>query len=425
MASAAQQGVTTLVSVQSSGALSNNHSYQAMISADGNTVAFYSFANNLVPGDTNGFADVFVHDLQTGSTTRVSVDSSGVQGNGACQEVAISADGHYVVFNSDATNLVANDTNGVRDVFLRDRQAGTTERVSIGSAGIEGDQLSLGGVAVSDNGRYVAFASNATNLVPGDTNGTADVFIRDRMLSTTLRASVDSAGAQGGGWSYYPSLSSSGRVCAFQSAATFDPADTNGSDDVYVRDLTTGITSLASVSSTGAISDNYSGYPAVSGNGRFVVFESVATTLVPNDTNHQYDIFVRNLQSGTTTRVNVAASGAQATGGAQGAGSMSRRPAISADGRYVAYESGAVNLAPGDTNGMPDAFLYDAFAHTTTRVSVSTNGGQITNTNAGIATVSADGRRVTFFTQFPLASNDNNGVVDIYLREITCFPPAT
>src|SRR5882672_8840128 len=262
MASAAQQGVTTLVSVQSSGALSNNHSYQAMISADGNTVAFYSFANNLVPGDTNGFADVFVHDLQTGSTTRVSVDSSGVQGNGACQEVAISADGHYVVFNSDATNLVANDTNGVRDVFLRDRQAGTTERVSIGSAGIEGDQLSLGGVAVSDNGRYVAFASNATNLVPGDTNGTADVFIRDRMLSTTLRASVDSAGAQGGGWSYYPSLSSSGRVCAFQSAATFDPADTNGSDDVYVRDLTTGITSLASVSSTGAISDNYSGYPA-------------------------------------------------------------------------------------------------------------------------------------------------------------------
>ena len=424
-ASAAQQGVTTLVSVHSSGALSDNHSYQAAISADGNTVAFYSFATNLVPGDTNGVADVFVHDLQTGATTRVSVDSSGVQGNGACQDFAISGDGRYVVFDSDATNLVANDANGVRDVFLHDRQTGTTERVSINAAGIEGNQFSGNGVSVSNDGRFVAFSSGATNLVPGDTNGTSDVFIRDRTLSTTILASVDSAGAQGGLWSYYPSLSGNGRVCAFQSASSFDPADTNGFDDVYVRDLTTGITSIASASSTGAIGDSYSGLPAVSGNGRFVAFESRATTLVPNDTNQQYDIFVRDLQSGTTTRVNVGASGAQATGGAQGFSSMSRRPAISVDGRYVAYESGAINLAPGDTNGMPDAFLCDRFAHTTTRVSVSNSGTQITNTNAGVATVSADGRRVVFFTQFPLDSNDTNGIVDIYLREITCFPPAT
>jgi archaellum component FlaF (FlaF/FlaG flagellin family) len=187
---AALTATTERASVDSSGIQGNRNSGNPSISADGRYVAFDSAATNLVPGDTNGLVDVFVHDRQTGRTTRVSVDSKEIQGNNASWEPSISADGRYVAFDSAATNLVPGDTNYVVDVFVHDRQTGQTTRVSVDSNGIQANQESVGLVGISADGRYVAFDSYATNLVPGDTNDLVDVFVHDSPSVTSAIAPV-------------------------------------------------------------------------------------------------------------------------------------------------------------------------------------------------------------------------------------------
>ena len=171
---------TTRVSVDSAGVEGNNGSWVPSISGDGRFVAFESYASNLVPGDTNLTVDVFVHDRQTGQTTRVSVDSAGVEGNGWSWPSSISGDGRFVAFESGASNLVPGDTNLTGDVFVHDRQTGQTTRVSVDSAGVEGNSVSQTH-SISGDGRFVAFESAAYNLVPGDTNGRYDVFVHDRL----------------------------------------------------------------------------------------------------------------------------------------------------------------------------------------------------------------------------------------------------
>jgi Tol biopolymer transport system component len=175
----ASPGTTTRVSVASNGAQGNGDSFSSSISADGRYVAFHSIASNLVSGDTNGAWDVFVHDRQSGQTTRVSAASNGAQGNGDSESPSISADGRYVAFSSDASNLVSGDTNGAWDVFVHDRQSGQTTRVSAASNGAQGNGDSES-PSISADGRYVAFSSDASNLVSGDTNGAWDVFVHDR-----------------------------------------------------------------------------------------------------------------------------------------------------------------------------------------------------------------------------------------------------
>src|SRR5204863_349490 len=216
---------TERVSVASDGTTEGNDaSLGSALSADGRFVAFDSAATDLVAGDTNGVADVLVHDRQTGTTERVSVASGGgTQGNGNSGGFfsfpALSADGRLVAFQSDATNLVAGDTNGTTDVFVHDRQTGTTERVSVASGGTEGNGFSAG-LALSADGRFVAFHSTATNLVAGDTNGKTDVFVHDRQTGTTERVSVDSDGTQGNGPSAGAALSADGGLVAFHGTAT-------------------------------------------------------------------------------------------------------------------------------------------------------------------------------------------------------------
>src|SRR5690606_33451585 len=191
-------GRTTLVSRSTAGVQGNNFSTGAAISADGRYVAFGSFASNLVPGDTNGTWDVFVHDRQTGVTTRVSVDSNGTEGNLPSSSPAISADGRFVAFQSDSTNLVPNDSNAATDVFLHDRQTGSTVRASIAANGADPNGSSTG-ASLSATGRFIAFGSSASNLVPGDTNAAGDVFVYDRQTGTTSRVSVNSSRVQGNG----------------------------------------------------------------------------------------------------------------------------------------------------------------------------------------------------------------------------------
>jgi Tol biopolymer transport system component len=345
--------VVQRVSLASDGSQATGPSSGSPISADGRFIAFQSAATDLVPGDTNGLVDVFVHDRLTGQTTRVSVASDGTQATGGSVSPALSADGRFVAFFSDAPNLVPGDTNGLFDVFVHDRLTGETTRVSVASGGAQatgGDSLNA---VLSADGRFVAFASEATNLVPGDTNGATDVFVRDRLTGQTTRVSVASDGAQATGTSFFPAISGDGRFVAFDSDATnLVPFDTNGFSDVFVRDRLTGETTRVSVASGGAqATGGGSRRPALSGDGRFVVFDSGATDLVPGDTNGLMDIFVHDRLTGQTARVNVSAGGAQATGG------DSSTPALAADGRFVAFPSLATNLVPDDTGGFADVFV--------------------------------------------------------------------
>ncbi|MDI6844046.1 MAG: Ig-like domain-containing protein [Anaerosomatales bacterium] len=342
----------TRISVSSSGDQGNGGSYDPSISADGRYAAFCSDASNLVAGDTNGKLDVFVRDLATGTTTRVSVSSSGEEGNDYSNTPSISADGRYVTFYSFASNLVSDDTNSVHDVFVRDLASGETTRVSVSSSGVQGNSYSYD-PSISADGRYVAFYSHARNLVPDDTNGADDIFVRDLATGTTTRVSVSSSGEEGNGDSYDPCISADGRYVAFYSSASnLVAGDTNGKQDIFVRDLATGTTTRVSVSSSGEEGNGDSYDPCISADGRYAAFHSYASNLVAGDTNGTVDIFVRDLATGTTTRANVSSSRQEANG-------LSYHASISADGRYVAFYSAASNLVPGDTNWFYDVFVRD------------------------------------------------------------------
>jgi Tol biopolymer transport system component len=409
--------VTERMSVDSSGAQGNGSSFDVSISADGRHVAFASASSNLVSGDTNGVQDVFVRDRQGGTTQRVSVDSSGAQGNGNSSDTSISADGRYVAFRSAASNLVSGDTNEDLDVFVHDRQNGTTERVSIRPGGAQGNGHSYY-PSISTDGRYVAFWSYAS-LVAGDTNGTWDIFVRDRQDGTTERVSVDSFGTEGDGTSLLPSISGDGRHVAFESVATnLVSGDSNQSEDVFVRDRQGGTTERVSLGSSGEEGDDNSGSPSITADGRYVAFESLAMNLVSGDTNGAQDIFVRDRQGGTTERVSVDSSGAQGN-------SSSYSPAISADGRYVAFYSLADNLVDGDTNVQWDVFVHDRQSGMTECASLDSLGNQADG-NSDDPAISADGRYVVFKSEARnLVSGDTNMRQDVFLRDRNCDFAAT
>jgi Tol biopolymer transport system component len=472
----ASPGGTELVSVDSAGNPANDNSRSPSISTDGRYVAFVSNATNLMPSDSNSFfEDVFVHDRQTGLTEVVSVNSAGEQADTWVAWAVISADGRYVAFASWDDKLVPGDTNNVcgpaaitncMDVFVHDRQTGLTERVSVDSAGNQGNGDSgEDGVSewayrlfdISGDGRYVAFASSADNLVPGDTNGGGDVFVHDRQTGVTERVSVDSAGNQAdeGGWD--PAISANGRYVAFGSSATnLVPNDTDACTlaghrwncrDIFVHDRQTGVTQRVSVSAAGEEANGESGWPTISGDGRFVAFYSGATNLVPGDTNdfcerdadgvhddNCGDIFVHDRQTGVTERVNVDSAGNQANG-ESGASTI-----ISADGRFLAFESSATNLVPGDTNTCynltvpgtcPDIFVHDRQTGVTERVSVDSAGNQGNAPSESFSDrpgISADGRYVAFASSADnLVPGDTNGYGDVFVhdRGATAPPPAT
>src|SRR4028119_264212 len=197
----------TPISVDSAGNQGNRDSYNPSISADGRFVAFYSQASNIVPGDTNNSYDTFVRDTLTNTTTRVSLDSAGNQGNSDSYSASISADGRFVAFSSEASNIVPGDTNNYADIFVRDRLTNTTTRVSVDSAGNQGNRDSYS-PSISADGGFVAFYSEASNIVPGDIDENGDIFVRDRLTNTTTPVSVNSAGNQTFSESNSPSLSS-------------------------------------------------------------------------------------------------------------------------------------------------------------------------------------------------------------------------
>lgn len=343
-------GSTTRVSVASDGTEADLWSYNPVLSGDGRLVVFESDATNLVPGDTNGFIDIFLHDRVTQRTQRVSVSTAGAQADLPCFSPALSADGTTVTWQSYATTLVPGGNPGLQEIYVRDLLTGVTSRVSVTPAGTSGNG-SCWSPDISADGRFVAFSSQATNLVPGDSNTAQDIFVRDRVLGTTRMASVSSAGVQATSTSLDATLSGNGRYVAFMSwAKNLVPDDTNNRTDVFVHDMLTGETVLASVSTGGVQGENHSGAPRLSWDGRTVAFHSHATTLVPGDTNGHQDVFLRKLQAGRTFRVSLSEQGEQGD-------VLSLLPDISADGRVVVFESHAQNLVPDDTNSESDAFV--------------------------------------------------------------------
>lgn len=368
-------------------------SITAGMSGDGRYVGFYSTHTGLVENDINENWDVFVYDQVQRVIRRVSVSSTGEQGDMASFGASLSANGRYVAFTSAADNLVPDDTNVVPDVFVHDTRTSKTTRVSMGSSGEQADQarptafpLESGShlLSMSNNGRFVVFRSAASNLVPDDTNNASDFFLRDLLKGTTQRVSVSSSEEQANADSRQPLgtaqwiVSDDGRHVFFNSDATnLVPNDTNGAEDLFVRDTVRGITRRVSVSSEGREANrgvgeqepvtvyrnvglnlfvtpvnvtqtSYSSTP----DGQWVVFSSAATNLVAGDTNEATDVFLRHIPSGRTTILSVSATGEQGNG-------ASNAPVLSADAGFVAFQSAAENLVSTDANGHEDIFTYE------------------------------------------------------------------
>jgi Tol biopolymer transport system component len=400
---------TALASVSSSGSQGNGNSASVYTTGKGRYIVFESNASNLVSADTNSVSDIFLHDRVTGSTERVSVSSSEGQANGPSHSSWVSANGRYVVFESFASNLVKGDTNGVFDVFLRDRLQGKTYRVSVGPHGRQGNGPSAD-PEVSSDGRYVAFESSASNLVRNDGNGAiTDVFVRDRSSGRTTLVSVSSHSAKGNASSSDPSISPNGRYVAFESlASTLVKGDTNAVTDAFLRDLTTGTTSRMSVNSRGVQGRSGSYSAIVNSDGRFVAFESFSSNLAKGDTNAVSDVFLRDRANGKTYRVSVGSNGAQGNG-------YSSDPRISANGRYIVFESAASNFIANDNNARVDVFIKDRSSGKTTCLSVTPNG-DVGNAAASDPRISTNGRYVVFEAEASnLAAGDTNGHTDAFV----------
>lgn len=348
------------------------------------------------------------------ATTRASVSSASAQGNGDSTHGTVSSDGRYVAFSSRATNLVPGDTNGVEDVFLRDRVAGTTQRVSVATGGIQANGTSAKPV-VSDTGQYVVFSSRATNLAPDVNGSNLDIFVHDISTGTTDCASLTAGGDTGNGESFYLDITPDGRFVVFHSAASdLVAGDTNGADDIFVRDRTSGTTERVSVSDTGAQLSGQSLFGRISDDGRYISFVSNAIGAVAAKTTNRFEVFVRDRVAGTTTRITRGIDGLEPN-----ADSYSL-PEITSNGRFVVFASWASNLVSGDTNGVYDLFRWDRTNNTLVRVNVAADGSEA---NARVFpegfAVSSDGRFISFSTAASnLVAADTGGHRNVFRRDV-------
>lgn len=392
------------VSVDSNGNEANSYSYYSSISGDGRYVAFQSQASNLVADDTNGRSDIFLHDRQTSTTTRVSVDSNGNQANGYSEYPNISSDGRYVVFSSTASNLVSDDTNGKRDMFIHDTQTSETELINLSIDGSEITNIYYynNNISISANARYLAVRATTKTVVNGKNISRYEVLVYDRQTDETERVSVDSNGNLANQYSEYPTISADGRYVAFQSNATnLVAGDTNGISDIFVHDRQTGETKRVSVDSNGNQGNDYSRYPTISADGRYVAFISDANNLVSDDINEIQDIFIHDLQTNKTELVNVYS-------GCNRGFDYYRNLSFSSNGRYLSFSAHS-NKNHSSTYG---SYIYDR----QTEKTVSILGNSYYDENSRI---SADGTYVVFTSYHNnLVNGDTNSTSDIFVKAV-------
>ena len=436
-----------LVSRQSAadgGAAANAQSYSPSISADGRYVAFESEADNLSSLDTDRCCDVFVRDLLTDTTRLVNRQSASDGGARSSAEggpslgLAISANGRYVAFSSPANNLSDVDADRTYDVFVRDLQRNTTTLVSRQSASDGGAPGNRGSIApaISADGRFIAFSSYANNLSPLDSDHNYDVFVRDIAAQTTTLVSSQSAADGGRAGAYNDdddpeaarlAISADGRYVAFPSwADDLSTSDTHGRADLFVRDLQTDTTTLVdrqSASDGGAVADGLVWGVAMSGDGRYVAFSSEAENLSRLDTGGRNQVYVRDLRTDTTTLVSRESA---SDGDLPGQEDDSSEAAISADGRYVSFASEADNLSRADVDNNDvgrDIFVRDLQTHTTTLVSRQGGGnGAAADRDSFEPAISADGRYIAFESEADNLSSIDSPAADVFRRDVLGGP---
>lgn len=386
-----------------------------VLSNDGRYVAFQTINDGAVLSDADGSTDVFRRDRQNSNAVCSSVTSVGGNAGGSATGVRMSGTGRYVAFGS-AYVIVPGDANSRSDVYVRDHMLNASILASVSDTGAQLNQDSKPS-GISDDGRYVVFETTAA-AVAGDTNGVADIFVRDTMLNTTVRASVTSAGTQGTLASTDAVISADGRYVAFTSTYNFT-AFSSGFNQIYIRDLVGGTTTLGSLTSTGVVINHAAANADLSYDGRYLVFMTFANNVVPGDTNATYDVFVRDLVGATTTRVSVTSAGAESS-------SPSHSPVISGDGTRVAFV-GQGALVAADTNAIGDVYVRDLMANTTTLVSTSPSGAPLNMSNfypgfiPTTPSISGDGHTVAFSTY---GSNviseqyDTNNLEDLYVISV-------
>ncbi len=401
----------TLVSVSSSGALADDYSFAPAFSVDGRYVVFESSATTLDGAGAPYSTGVYLHDLQTGSTQRISTNAAGGFGNGNSDGAAFSPDGHKVMFRSYASDLVAGDTNGAADIFVKDLTTGAIARVSTGAGDVEatGGAINGGsyGASFSGDGSLVVFASYATNLVGNDSGAALDIFVKDLTSGAVDRMSVTAAGVEGNFDSADASFSPDGRYVVFSSLASNLVADdTNSARDIFVKDRQTGALTRVSTDANGAQGDGDSTRAIFAPDGLHLLIESTAGNLVAGDTFNTPDIFRKNLFTGAIERVST-------TAGNVPADNLSITASLSADGRYMAFSSLASNLVQGDTFSA-DVYVKDLATGAVRRASGNYLGNIIDGSSAYQARISADGSQIVFVTLGQLSSIDINNATDIY-----------
>ena len=430
-------GRTILVSLNRDGAHSGNGaSLASSISADGRFVAFESLASDLVANDTNNASDIFVRDLIAGTTTLASVSANGVSpGNGASSWPVMSPDGRFILFESRASNLVLNDLNNAGDLFVRNMAVRTTTLVTrdrFGSFSATGGEVIFADTArMSDDGRWVAFSSSATNLVANDSNLKRDVFVRDLLNKTNILVSVNTNRVAGNRDSGSPSISADGRFVAFQSFAgdLVPNALLVTNNNIYVRDLALGTTALVSVNQAGTFNLKDSSFGSViSADGRYVAFQSMANDLVADDNLPlnfvpALDVFIRDLQSGTTTlasahSVQTNSDSSYYTNWTRPGSERSSLPiSISRDGRFLLFQSagdeGTITNSGGSSytifsTVLPGTYVFDQRNGTRTRIG-----------SALFPAVSEDGWVLAFQAAArEQLTNAGNAVVNIFARDL-------
>jgi len=386
------------------------------ISAEGRFVAFDT-TDKLESPDTNSNRDVYLRDTVAGTLVVVSRATTGKVGSRTSQKSCVSAGGLFVHFESDATDLITGDTNAASDIYRRDVAASVTTRVSVSSAGAQGNGGSANASASAD-GAFVVFDSLASNLVTGDANGAADVFLRDVAAGTTVRISVKSDGGEANGRSLDPSVSADGNLVVFKTYATnLATNDNNGFADIYLRDRAAGTTRRLSLSTTGGNPTNDCFDPVISADGRFVAFSSYSDNLVVGDNNGIHDVFVVDVATGVIERASLNTDGYESGGQSGGA-------SLSDDGRFVGFTSWGPNLAEGDWNNQPDFFVRDRQMAMTSWLSI----GDVIKTGKWdheAGAVCGDGSRAVFNSANPLVATDLDAAhQDVFVR-VRDFTPAS
>ncbi|MQS10835.1 hypothetical protein F7Q99_00705 [Streptomyces kaniharaensis] len=436
---------TERVTVGLDSAQPNGASEAQGLSADGRFAVFTSTASNLVPGDTNGKSDVFVRDLWTGAIERENLGEDGAQANGDSFEAAISGNGRYVAFTSSATNLVPGANLGLSDVYVHDRLTGTTELVSTGDDPTKPQKnRSSGSPSISWDGRSIAYQSNRTDLAPGTvTWGGGNIYVTDRRNGETRLVSVGADGKEANNSSASPVISADGGSVGFVSKATNlvaqgkpgaitpdaadsakDPADNDFASlspragdqqeilkpryyPYFVRSLADEETRLASPDGKGSYRGAVS--PGLSPDGRFALYSTPVSHGGSPWARH-LEVYVRDLEEGTERSVVVALPGTKTVGDSYGA-------RMTADDRWVYFDSSADNLVPGDTNKVSDVFRFDLWNNRTERVSVATDGSQTAGASTG-PFIDAYGSTVVFTSEDgTLVPGDTNKVPDVFVRK--------